>query len=102
MEGGPLSRMLSQEDLEMVDAVKLRLQSPGPHTFVRVSCQIDGVCVTKDVNVSRACFLPFYFGVGDHCGIVIDIPRETFLGGTVHSIVTPTSHRLVCSNPEVQ
>ena len=102
MDGGPLARMLGHEDLDMVDAIKSRSKQSGPNTFVRGSRQIDGVWVTKDIELSRACFLPFYFGVGDHRGIILDIPQATLLGGNVHCIARPSSRRLTCSNPVIQ
>ena len=101
MEGGPLARMLADPDLDMVDAVKVRSHSPGPPTFARGSRQIDGVWVTQDVEIKHACFLPLFFGVGDHRAILLDIPVYSLLGGDIHKIVRPTSRRLTCSNPEV-
>ena len=41
MASGPLSRLLQDPDLDMVDAIQLRYQNPDPHTFVRGSRQID-------------------------------------------------------------
>ena len=102
MATGPLSRMLANDDLAMVDAVRLKSNAPGPPTFVRGRRQIDGAWVTPDVNVERACFLPFFFGVGDHRAIIVDIPIHSLLGGDIHTIARPSSRRLVCSDPEVK
>ena len=85
----------------MIDAIHLRSQTPGPHTFVRGSRQIDGAWVTPDVDITAACFLPFYFGVGDHRAILLDIPQHYILGGNVHKIIRPTARRLQCNRQEV-
>ena len=101
MATGPLSRLLQGPDLAMVDAVRLRSQLPGPHTFTRGTRQIDGAWITPDVDVAAACFLPFYFGVGDHRAILLDIPQHCLLGGSVHKIVRPTARRLQCNRHEI-
>ena len=98
MEKGPLAQMLADPDLSMVDAVKKQSQLPGPPTFVRGRRQIDCAWVTPDVDIKRACFLPFFFGVGDHRAIVLDIPIHLILEGDIYKITRPTSRRLVCSN----
>ena len=102
MEGGILSQMLTDPELGMVDAVRHRSQLPGPPTFARGRRQIDGAWVTPDIDIKRACFLPFFFGVGDHRAIILDIPIYSLLGGDIHKISRPTSRRLTCSNPEVR
>ena len=101
MLNGPLSRMLAHTDLGMIDAVHHRSGLPGPHTFIRGSRQIDGAWVTLDVDIDRACFLPFYFGVGDHRGILMDVPQRTILGGDIHKISRPAARRLSCNKREV-
>ena len=102
MAEGPLARMLQDPELDMTDAVGYRSQSQGPATFVRGKRQIDGAWVTPDIDIKRACFLPFFFGVGDHRAILLDIPIYSLLGGDIHKIARPTSRRLTCSNPEVR
>ena len=49
----------------MYDAVAKRSGLSGPVTWARGTKQIDGVWVTPDLDVNSACFLPFYFGIGD-------------------------------------
>ena len=101
MTAGPLQRMLQDEGLEMKDAIQQRTNMPGPPTFVRGSRQIDAVWTTPDVEVASACFTPFYFGIGDHRGIVIDIPKVSFIGGDTRMISRPTARRLKCNEEEV-
>ena len=102
MAGGPLARLLSDPELNMVDAIHQRSNLPGPATFVRGRRQIDGAWITPDIDINRACFLPFFFGVGDHRALLLDIPIYSILGGDIHKISRPTSRRLTCSNPEVR
>ena len=101
MASGPLSRLLQGPDLAMIDAIHLRSQTPGPHTFIRGSRQIDGAWVTPDIDITAACFLPFFFGVGDHRAMLLDIPQHCILGGNVHKICRPTARRLQCNRNEV-
>ena len=102
MAGGPLARMLTEPELDMRDAVLHRTQVSGPATFIRGQRQIDGAWVTPDINIRSARFLPFFFGVGDHRAIVLDIPIYSILGGDIHKISRPTSRRLTCSDPDVR
>jgi len=64
MKNGQLARMLRHPDLDMKDAVKARSNIEGPVTFVRGSRQIDGAWVTPDIEISAACFLPFFWSRG--------------------------------------
>ena len=97
-----LARMLRHPDLDMKDAVKSRSNIEGPATFVRGSKQIYDAWVTHDIEISAACFLPFFFGVGDHRGILLDIPQHSLIGGIVHKISRPNTRRLQCNRHEVQ
>ena len=85
----------------MVDAFKKQSGIPGPPTFVRGSRQIDAAWVTKDIDISKACFLPFYFGIGDHRGIILDIPRQSLVEGNLKSIHRPSARRLKCDKKEI-
>ena len=62
MENGKLARKLKSEQLQMFDIVKQRSGCPGPNTFTRGSKQIDGAWATPDVDITAACFLPFFLG----------------------------------------
>ena len=101
MADGPLQRMLAGPDLEMTDAIYQRSQMPGPATFVRGTRQIDAVWTTPDVQVEAACFTPFYFGIGDHRGIIIDIPKVSLIGGDIRTIYRPTARKLKCNEENV-
>ena len=102
MRNGQLARMIRHQVLDMKDAVKSRSNIEGLATFVRGSRQIDGAWVTPDVEISAACFLPFYFGVGYHRVILLDIPLHSLIGGTIYKISRPNARRLQCNRHEVQ
>ena len=101
MENGTLARCLSSIDLQMYDVIKARSGIQGPNTFIRGSRQIDGAWATPDINVKAACFLPFFFGIGDHRGIVLDIPRDQLIGGNSKSIAKPVARRLRCDESRI-
>ena len=102
MKNGQLARMLRIPDLDMKDAVKSRSGMDGPATFVRGSRQIDAAWVTPDIEISAASFLPFFFGVGDHRAIMLDIPQHSLIGGKLHQLSRPNVRRLQCNRQEIQ
>ena len=85
LNNGKLEKLLD-ERLHMVDAVKLRTQVNGPNTFHTGSEQVDGIWVTRDISISSACFSPFWFSIGDHRSIIVDIPSSSVLGDTLVTI----------------
>ena len=50
-------------------------------TYNRRMRQINGAWATEDLQVTQVCFLPFLFGVGDHRGILLNIPVNDIIGG---------------------
>ena len=101
MEQGQLQRMLQKQEIDMKDAIKERSGCIGPSTFVRGSKQIDAVWTTKDIQIRNACFTPFYFGIGDHRGIVIDIPKTSIIGSESKVICRPIARRLRCNQEDI-
>ena len=101
MDNGKLARKLRNADLQMYDMVKKCSGCPGPNTFTRGSKQIDGAWATPDVEIDAARFLPFFFGIDDHRGIMLDIPRNQLIGGTSKSIARPSARRLKCDEKRV-
>ena len=102
MQKGPLMRLLQTEDLLMRDVVSHRCSEPGPATFVRGSRQIDAMWATPDLEIKRACFLPFHFAMGDHRGLVVDISQTSLLGKSLHRISRPTGRRLQCQKEDTK
>ena len=101
MEKGQLQQMLQNEGIDMRDVIKYKSKMPGPPTFVRDTRQIDAVQITKDIEIDAACFTPFYFGIGDHRGIIIDIPKTSLTGGENKNICRPTERKLQCNEEKV-
>ena len=85
LNNGRLEKALRNE-LHMVDAVKLRTNKNGPNTFFIGSAQVDGIWITQDLLVSSACFLPFWFRVGDHRCIIVDLLSSSVIGDTLVTI----------------
>ena len=98
---GQLARLLRTPDLDMRDA-KSRSGTNGPATFMRGSRQIDVAWVTLDIEIGPACFLLFFFGVGDHRGIPLDIPQQSLIGGKIHKNARINARRLQCDKHEIQ
>ena len=95
MRDGPIQRELSSA-LDMYDAVQEVGDANPVATHQRGSRQIDGVWVTRDLQVARACFLPFHLGVGDHRAILLDVRSSSLLGRPSSLIQKPTMRRLQC------
>ena len=64
----------------MRDLVKSCTGQPGPATFHTGSKQIDGCFVTNNVDCYHAEFLPLWAIMGDHRGILIDVPEQVLYG----------------------
>jgi hypothetical protein len=79
---------------DLCKAIKLHTgMSPGA-TFFRGSWPIDGLWVSKDLDISNECVMPFRFGVEDHRAFILDIPLESLVGANPVKIVRPVSRRL--------
>ena len=85
-----------------MDAVENKINEKGPPTYVRGRNQIDAIWVTKDITIDNARFLPFYFGMGDHRGIMIDINYSSMLGQSKKIICNPQGRRLQCNKSKVK
>ena len=102
MKDGQLARILQNSNLDMKDAVNSRTGIDGSAIFVRGSRQIDAVWVTPDIEIGAAYFSPFFFGVGDHRGILLDIPQQSLIGGNIHTISRPNARKLQYNKHEIQ
>ena len=100
MKSGQLASLLSAPSLNMIDVIKNKAGQDGPHTWIRGKRQIDGVWATRDVRTERACFLPFFFCIGDHRGILIDVYQSSIVGDKILQIERPYARRLRCNKKE--
>ena len=76
IKNGQLARFLKHPDFDMNDVIKSRTEIDGLTTFIPGSRKIDGTWITPDVEISAAYFIPFFFGVGDHREILLDIQQH--------------------------
>jgi hypothetical protein len=92
---GPLGKALADKDgPNLCKAIKLYTgASPGATFFCSLQ-PIDGLWVSKDLDISNACVMPFGFGVGDHHAFTLDIPLQLLVWVNPVKIVRPVSHRL--------
>lgn len=72
----------------------------GP-TFFRGTKPIDGVWVTKDIQVANACVMPAGFGVGNHRMFVVDFRTQTLVGASPLKAVRVAARRLNTMIPHV-
>jgi hypothetical protein len=72
----------------------------GP-TFFRGMKPIDGVWVTKDIQVANACVMPAGFGVGNHRMFVVDFRTQTLVGASPLKAVRVAARRLNTMIPHV-
>jgi hypothetical protein len=75
---------------------------PETKSWFRGKNQITGVWCSPCFNPSTCLLLPFGFGVGDHRGIIIDIPTKDLLGTEIPTIIRPKARRLQSFIPKVR
>jgi hypothetical protein len=79
---GCLGKALANKDgPALSEAIKLHTGASPGATFFQGSRLIDGIWVSSDLDISKACVLPFGFGVADHRAFILDIPTESLVGG---------------------
>ncbi len=92
---GHLGKALADKDgPDLSEAIKLHTGASPGATFFQGLRPIDGLWVSKDLNISNACVMPFGFGVGNHRAFILDIPLESLVGANPVKIVKPISRRL--------
>ena len=87
--------------LHMINAMKSRINCPGPNTFHLGSKKVDRIWITQDLDISSACFLPFYFGIRDYRGIIINFYSSLVLSTTLITIKKLKIRRLVVQDKQV-
>jgi hypothetical protein len=98
---GPLGKALADKDgPDLCKAIKLHTRASPGATFFRGLRPINSLWVSKDLDISNACVMPFGFGVGDHRAFILDIPLELLVGVNPVKIVRPVSHCLNSQLPK--
>ena len=95
MKNGNLARSIrSEPKLKIKDLVMERERKEGPDTWFRVTKQIEGAFATPNVDCCGSRVLPFWFSMGGHKAIVVDIPYQSLLVEQVLKVVRPQAKRL--------
>ena len=102
MRTGKLANKLREEPLLMRDAIRDRVGNRRFPTWFRGQEQIDAIWTSEEVEVESMTYLPFFFGIGDHRGIIMDIPEENLLGNKMVKIERPQARRLISKRAEVK
>ncbi len=83
-------------DREGLNLSKVILKHTGSQTGTRFfwgSKPINGLCASRDLDISNVCVIPFGYRIGDHCAFVLDIPLASLVGENLVKIVCPVSRR---------
>eukprot|EP00957_Ditylum_brightwellii_P063212 4798226-Ditylum_brightwellii.AAC.1 len=80
------SSFLQQNNLQEVLSHR-HVNLNEPHTWYIGSGQISGVWVSPESLPSAVSLLPFGFGIGDHCAIMVDLPMSLLVGEELPSII---------------
>ena len=99
---GKMAQELSEEPINMRDPIRTRVGSLRFPTWFRGQDQIDAIWISEGLKALKVTFLPFFFSIGDHRGIMLDIPEELLLGNKIVKIPRPQARRLIRKRPVVK
>ena len=102
MRIGKLASALREDSVGMRDPIRSRIGSKKFPTWFRGNDQIDAIWISENITATKITFLPFFFSIGDHRGIMMDIPEEILLGNKIIKIPRPTARRLISKRPDVK
>ena len=91
---GKFGQRLSEEGIDLKEAVHAQTKGQGPHTHNRGSQPIDGIWFTPDLELTGASYLPFDGSLGDHRPVVADFSQRSVLGTNLPKVVPVTARRL--------
>jgi hypothetical protein len=78
---GVLGKALSDRNgLNLQEVILKQTGAPTGATFFRGLQPIDGLWASDDLDISKACVMPFGYGVGNHRTFVLDIPLQSLVG----------------------
>ena len=87
--------------LGLIDPISKRHGKSSPGTFNRGSRRIDSFLVSSYLQTKRSGFLPFGLLPGDHRGLYIDIPMNSFIGYRAPPVPTHKARRLQLHDPRI-
>ena len=102
MRDGKLTKAFRNEPFDMRDPIRSRVGAKKIPTWYQGQNQIDAIWISDELQAQRVTFLPFFFSIGDHRGIVVDIPEEMILGNKIVRIQRPSTRRLICKRPDIK
>ncbi|KAL7540242.1 hypothetical protein ACHAXR_009967, partial [Thalassiosira sp. AJA248-18] len=66
----------------------------GPNTWVRGKEAIDGIWVSRSLEIIGASYLPYHADLGDHRPVMVDITVQSLLGTNLKQFAPPAARRL--------
>eukprot|EP00957_Ditylum_brightwellii_P012563 949564-Ditylum_brightwellii.AAC.1 len=73
---------------------------PETKSYFRGKEQIQGVWLSPEIEEEKCLLAPYGFTLGDHKGIIIDIPMASIVGADIPKIVRPKARHLQSRNPK--
>ena len=94
---------LWKEDLQLINCnlQALNDEKHAPATYNRGSVPIDSILCTTGVEITRAGYLNFGEGIGDHRPVYIDVQLTSVLGIKIPPIKKAQARRLKLDDPRV-
>ena len=94
VQTGFMCKQMGEEDIDMVEAVHDQVPGPGPKTWFRGKESIDGIWVSRALEIIGASYLPFHADLGDHRPVMLDLTVRSVLGGKLQKLTPPAARRL--------
>ena len=87
----------------LLPAISGKFDTEPPPTYHRAKRHaIDEIFASAEINVTKAGYLPFGTGVGDHRPIWFDFSITSCLGSKLPKLFSFPSRRLKCQDPSIQ
>ena len=86
----------------MIDSIRSKVGNLKFKTHYRGQEQTDAIWISKDLVVTKATVLPFFFSIGDHQDFVMDVPEELNLCNKITKIQRQYAQRLIFQKQEVK
>ena len=91
---GVMCRQLRNGDIGMQEVVHAAVEGKGLNTHFKGLESIDGIWVTKEIEVLCASYLPYDAELGDHRPVIVNIAKRSLIGKDGHRVQNMACHRL--------
>ena len=91
---GHMCKQLGEADIGLVEAVHDQIPGKGPKTWFRGNKAMDGIWVSRELDIIGASYLPFHADLGDHRPVMADITVQSLFGTNLPKITPPAARRL--------